>query len=65
MILVTWWFGLPSSSSHALIGGLVGGGLAAADNQWAVITLAQVKEGMPRYKHEGPLHNLPVTTLLA
>ena len=22
--LVTWWFGLPSSSSHALIGGMVG-----------------------------------------
>jgi inorganic phosphate transporter, PiT family len=28
--LVTWWFGMPSSSSHALIGGLVGAGLAAA-----------------------------------
>src|ERR687893_2051299 len=27
--LATWWFGLPSSSSHALIGGLVGGALAA------------------------------------
>src|ERR671912_1876914 len=27
--LVTWWFGLPSSSSHALIGGLVGSALAA------------------------------------
>jgi PiT family inorganic phosphate transporter len=26
--LLTWWFGLPSSSSHALIGGLVGAGLA-------------------------------------
>ena len=26
--LVTWYFGLPSSSSHALIGGLVGAGLA-------------------------------------
>jgi len=25
--LVTWWFGLPSSSSHALIGGMVGAGL--------------------------------------
>ena len=25
----TWWVGLPSSSSHALIGGLVGAGLAA------------------------------------
>ncbi|WP_006243375.1 inorganic phosphate transporter [Mycolicibacterium tusciae] len=27
--LVTWRFGLPSSSSHALIGGLVGAALAA------------------------------------
>src|SRR4051812_40714814 len=28
--LATWWFGLPSSSSHALIGGVVGSTLAAA-----------------------------------
>ncbi len=27
---ITWWFGMPSSSSHALIGGLVGAGLASA-----------------------------------
>ena len=27
--LVTWWLGLPSSSSHALIGGMIGAGLAA------------------------------------
>src|ERR1700704_2987669 len=26
--LITWWFGIPSSSSHALIGGLVGAGTA-------------------------------------
>ena len=26
--LITWYFGLPSSSSHALIGGLIGAGLA-------------------------------------
>ncbi len=28
--LITWYSGLPSSSSHALIGGLIGAGLAAA-----------------------------------
>ncbi len=28
--LLTWWFGLPSSSSHALIGGLIGAGLMKA-----------------------------------
>ncbi|WP_459984215.1 inorganic phosphate transporter [Nocardioides sp. AN3] len=26
--LATWWWGLPSSSSHALVGGLVGAGIA-------------------------------------
>lgn len=29
--LLTWWFGLPSSSSHALIGGLVGAALASGE----------------------------------
>ena len=28
--LITWYFGLPSSSSHALIGGVVGAAVAAA-----------------------------------
>jgi Phosphate/sulphate permeases len=32
--LITWWFGLPSSSSHALIGGLCGAALAASHNNW-------------------------------
>jgi PiT family inorganic phosphate transporter len=29
--LITWYFGLPSSSSHALIGGLIGAALAASE----------------------------------
>jgi PiT family inorganic phosphate transporter len=33
--LITWAFGIPSSSSHALIGGLVGAGTAKAG--WAVV----------------------------
>jgi len=28
--LLTWWWGLPSSSSHALVGGLLGAGVAKA-----------------------------------
>jgi len=28
--LITWWFGIPSSSSHALLGGFVGAALAHA-----------------------------------
>src|SRR6478752_8927669 len=35
--LVTWWFGLPSSSSHALVGGLIGATLATSHNQWSSI----------------------------
>ena len=35
--LFTWWFGLPTSSSHALIGGLCGAALASASGKWSVI----------------------------
>ena len=36
--LITWYFGLPSSSSHALIGGLVGAALVAGEGvKWAGI----------------------------
>src|SRR6266513_3188136 len=35
--MATWWFGLPSSSSHALIGGLCGAALAAARGNWSVL----------------------------
>ncbi|GAB1365045.1 inorganic phosphate transporter [Rhodobacter sp.] len=28
--MLTWWFGIPSSSSHALVGGIVGAGIAKA-----------------------------------
>ena len=38
--LITWYFGLPSSSSHALIGGIVGAALAA------VGTSAVIGEGV-------------------
>jgi inorganic phosphate transporter, PiT family len=31
--LVTWWFGIPSSSSHALIGGMIGATLAAVGSK--------------------------------
>ncbi len=34
--LGTWWFGLPSSSSHALIGGLIGAALAGSESvKWS------------------------------
>src|SRR5881398_2547183 len=35
--IATWWVGLPSSSSHALIGGLCGAALATARGDWSVL----------------------------
>ena len=35
--IITWLLGLPSSSSHALIGGLCGAALATARGDWSVL----------------------------
>lgn len=35
--LLTWWLGLPSSSSHALVGGLCGAAVAASANNFESI----------------------------
>lgn len=43
--LLTWWLGLPTSSSHALIGGLSGAGIAHAGwgaLHWGILTEAMV-----------------------
>ena len=41
--IVTWWFGMPSSSSHALIGGMIGAVVisagTAALNDWGIIKI--------------------------
>src|SRR5690606_36104273 len=49
--LITWWWGLPSSSSHALIGGLLGAALAAASNDFDAIIWSEPAE--PVYKSAG------------
>jgi PiT family inorganic phosphate transporter len=36
--LLTWWWGLPTSSSHALIGGFVGAGVASAGPKAVVVS---------------------------
>jgi PiT family inorganic phosphate transporter len=40
--LLTWWLGLPSSSSHALIGGLCGAAMATAKGDWSVLIWSSV-----------------------
>jgi inorganic phosphate transporter, PiT family len=40
--ILTWYYGIPSSSSHALIGGIVGAGVAKAGT-WALIPAGILK----------------------
>jgi PiT family inorganic phosphate transporter len=42
--LITWWGGIPSSSSHALIGGLIGAGVAKAGGV-AIVWAGVLKTG--------------------
>jgi PiT family inorganic phosphate transporter len=39
--LITWWLGLPSSSSHALVGALVGAAIAEAGGRFGAVIWAQ------------------------
>ena len=43
--LGTWWFGIPSSSSHALVGGLVGATLLAAGSGYVKWGFADILHG--------------------
>ena len=49
--LITWWLGLPSSSSHALIGGLVGAAL--------------VQSGSKGIEWHGLAHNIAIPAVIA
>jgi PiT family inorganic phosphate transporter len=49
--LITWWLGLPSSSSHALIGGLLGAAL--------------VQSGSKGVQWHGLAHNVAIPALIA
>jgi PiT family inorganic phosphate transporter len=40
--LLTWWYGIPSSSSHTLIGGFIGAAVAAAHGNFDVINYGKV-----------------------
>lgn len=44
--VLTWWCGLPSSSSHALVGGLVGAAIAAGG--WGGVRWGGLSGGLPR-----------------
>ena len=56
--LLTWWLGLPSSSTHALVGGLCGATVACAHGRWGAIiwSVRKVKDG--KVVMEGVLHKV-------
>lgn len=70
--LITWWFGLPSSSSHALVGGLTGATLATANGNWSALIWSKAPEagkhwyegGGLLYKVVLPMVSSPVAGLL-
>jgi PiT family inorganic phosphate transporter len=67
--LFTWWRGMPSSSSHALIGGLCGAAVAAADNNWDALIWARTGEGLGKnsgifWKVVVPMISSPVAGFL-
>ena len=43
--LLTWWFGIPSSSSHALVGGLCGGVLGQTHLEWGKLIWSDTVAG--------------------
>ena len=61
--LITWFFGLPSSSSHALIGGVIGSSIAASgsdvvkwDGLWEKVILPA---SLPRWPGHPRLRDHP------
>ena len=58
--LLTWWLGLPSSSSHALIGGLCGATLATSGGRWDVIHWAVLNPASHKIEGLWPKVVLPM-----
>jgi PiT family inorganic phosphate transporter len=59
--LITWWFGMPSSSSHALVGGLTGATLATASGNWSVLIWSKAPAaGKPWFEGGGLLYKVVV-----
>jgi PiT family inorganic phosphate transporter len=64
--VLTWWLGLPSSSSHALMGGLCGAALAAAGGNWSVIIWAKMPAASDHWwKGAGLLFKVVIPMMLS
>lgn len=60
--LITWRFGLPSSSSHALVGGLVGA-VVATTGGWDAVIWSEPVEGKPWFQWGGLLYKVIIPML--
>lgn len=64
--LITWWFGMPSSSTHALVGGLIGAAMASSPAawNWGVLIWSRAKidskTGLPTGDMEGIFHKVVI-----
>ncbi|HEY4144168.1 inorganic phosphate transporter [Pinirhizobacter sp.] len=61
--LLTWWLGLPSSSSHALVGGLCGAALAASAN--SVHSIIWLQPGLHWWLGKGVIPKVIVPMVLS
>jgi PiT family inorganic phosphate transporter len=58
--LLTWWFGLPSSSTHAMVGGLCGATLASADTNWNALIWSKHTVGTHWWEGSGILYKVVI-----
>ena len=64
--LLTWFFGLPSSSSHALIGGLIGAALATAHGDWHAVIWSKAPElGKHWWAGSGVLYKVVIPMVIS
>ena len=61
--LLTWWLGLPSSSSHALVGALVGAAIAASGNSFG--SVIWVQEGVHWWQGGGVIPKVIVPMVVS
>jgi PiT family inorganic phosphate transporter len=64
--LLTWYFGLPSSSSHALVGGLCGAAFGAAHGDWHAIIWSKAPElGKHWWAGSGVLYKVVIPMVIS
>jgi PiT family inorganic phosphate transporter len=64
--LLTWYFGLPSSSSHALVGGLCGAAFGVAHGNWHAIIWSKAPElGKHWWAGSGVLYKVVIPMVIS